>query len=157
MGSISTPRVLPSHLHAFAPSAHPTTNTVRLLGIITTVSGDQATLTCGTEATTIILNRYTVPLVHLYTLFVTILLTTTSDSDSHLQVNAMYEIVGKVINLEGGAGTGVRVLSSCEWPKNQRGELPDMKLYEAVVDVTHKCRGIFYEGGADENADMGGY
>jgi hypothetical protein len=58
MGSISTPRVLPSHLHAFAPNAHPTTTTVRLLGIITTVAGDQATLTCGSDAVTIILNRF---------------------------------------------------------------------------------------------------
>lgn len=78
-------------------------------------------------------------------------------SDSHLQVNAMYEIVGKVINLEGGQGLGIRVLSSTEWPKNERGEVPDLKLFEAVVDATHKCRSIFYEGGGDGNADMGGY
>jgi hypothetical protein len=58
MGSISTPRILPSHLHAFAPNSHPTTSTVRLLGIITTVAGDQATLSCGSDAVTIILNRY---------------------------------------------------------------------------------------------------
>lgn len=31
---------------------------IRLLGIVTTVAGDQATLTCGTDAVTIILNRY---------------------------------------------------------------------------------------------------
>ncbi|ETN41758.1 uncharacterized protein HMPREF1541_03695 [Cyphellophora europaea CBS 101466] len=134
MGSISTPRILPSHLHAFGPSAHPSTSTVRLLGIITTVAGDQATLTCGSDAATIILNR-----------------------DSHLQVNAMYEIVGKVINLDGGHGLGVRVLSSTEWPKNERGELPDIKLFEAVVDATHKCRSIFYEGSGEDAAEMGGY
>ena len=72
----------------------------------------------------------------------------------------MYEIVGKVINLEGGAGLGIKVLSSCEWPKNERGELPDIKLFEAVVDATHKCRGIFYEGsgGAGGGHDgFGGY
>lgn len=55
---IATPRVLPSHLHAFAPSAHPQKSTVRVLGVITTVSGDQATLTCGNDAVTILLNRY---------------------------------------------------------------------------------------------------
>jgi len=56
MTSLATPRILPAHLQAFAPgsSAH---NTVRMLGTITTVSGDQATLTCGTDAVTILLNR----------------------------------------------------------------------------------------------------
>ena len=63
--------------------------------------------------------------------------------DSHLQVNSLYEVVGKVIDLAGGQGLGVRVLSSTEWPKNERGELPDVKLFEAVVDATHKCRDIF--------------
>ena len=57
--TIATPRILPGHLHAFAPSAHPSTSTVRLLGTISTVSGDQATLTCGNEAVTILLNRST--------------------------------------------------------------------------------------------------
>lgn len=79
-----------------------------------------------------------------------------ANRDSHLQVNAMYEIVGKVINLEGGQGLGVKVLSSTEWPKNERGELPDMKLFEAVVNVTHQCKDIFYEK-IDDNTNMGGY
>jgi hypothetical protein len=57
MTSITTPRILPSHLHAFAPAAHPSTSTFRMLGNITTVSGDQATLTCGNDAVTILLNR----------------------------------------------------------------------------------------------------
>lgn len=69
----------------------------------------------------------------------------------------MYEIVGKVINLEGGAGLGVKVLSSCEWPKNERGELPDVRLFEAVVDVTHKVREIFYEDSGTANQGDGGY
>lgn len=59
MNSMSTPRILPAHLHAFAPGSTPH-NTVRMLGNITTVSGDQATLTCGADAVTILLNRYVV-------------------------------------------------------------------------------------------------
>ncbi|RMD45118.1 hypothetical protein DV735_g63, partial [Chaetothyriales sp. CBS 134920] len=131
--SVATPRVLPAHLHAFAPSARPTTSTVRLLGIITTVDRDQATLTCGADSVTVILNR-----------------------DSHISVNSMYEVVGKVIDLAGGQGLGVRVLSTTEWPRNDRGELPDQKLFEAVVDVTHRYKSIFYEGGEDTSNDAGG-
>jgi hypothetical protein len=80
-----------------------------------------------------------------------------TNSDSHLSVNSMYEIVGKVINLDGGQGLGVKVLSSTEWPKNDRGELPDIKLFEAVVEATHRYKDIFYEGGGDGNSSMGGY
>jgi hypothetical protein len=56
MNPMSTPRILPSHLHAFAPGTT-NGNTVRMLGQITTVSGDQATLTCGSDAVTILLSR----------------------------------------------------------------------------------------------------
>lgn len=56
MNSMSTPRVLPAHLHAFAPGKPH--GTVRMLGVITTVSGEQATLTCGDDAVTVLLNRY---------------------------------------------------------------------------------------------------
>jgi Replication factor A protein 3 len=83
--------------------------------------------------------------------------TNTSHRDSHLQVNAMYEIVGKVIDLAGGHGLGVRVLSSTEWPKNANGQLPDTKLFEAVVDATHRYKGIFYEGEGETNGDDGGH
>lgn len=72
--------------------------------------------------------------------------------DSHLAVGSMYEIVGKVINADGGQGFNLRVLSSTEWPRNEQGQLPDMKLYAAVVDVTHRYKEIFYgdsEGGMD--------
>ena len=79
-------------------------------------------------------------------------------SDSHLSLNGLYEIVGKVINLDGGQGLGIRVLSSTLWPKNERGELPDMKLYDAVVDATHRYKDIFYEGGGDgEGGGMAQY
>lgn len=51
---------------------------------------------------------------------------------------------------------GIRVLSSTIWPKNERGELPDSKLFEAVVDATHRYKGIFYEGDAGGDRDMNG-
>src|ERR1700744_5507114 len=55
--SMSTPRILPAHLHAFAPNAS-SHNTVRMLGTIAHVNGDQATLNCGTDSVEILLNRY---------------------------------------------------------------------------------------------------
>lgn len=56
----------------------------------------------------------------------------------------MYEVVGKVINLEGGQGLGMRVMAATEWPKNSKGQTPDLKLYEAVVEATHRHKEIFY-------------
>lgn len=121
--SLSTPRILPKHLEQFAPTMHPATGTVRLLGTITSIHGSSATLTSGDgDSVTLILNR-----------------------DSHLSPQSIYEVVGKVINLEGGAGLGMRVMAATEWPKNERGQLPDLRLYEAVVDATHKYREIFYQ------------
>lgn len=81
----------------------------------------------------------------------------TIDRDSHLSINHLYEIVGKVMNLEGGHGLGIKVLSSTEWPKNERGELPDVKLFEAVVDATHRYKEIFYEGGGESNGGQMGH
>jgi len=131
MSSMSTPRILPAHLHAFAPdaTAH---NTVRMLGTISHVNGEQATLACGTDSVIIFLSR-----------------------DSHLSVGSMYEIVGKVTNTDDGRGFALRVLSSTEWPRNEQGQLPDLKLFEAVVDVTHRHKGLFY--GESEGSMDGGY
>lgn len=121
--SLSTPRILPKHLEQFSPGMHPTTGTVRLLGTITSIHGSSATLTSGDgDSVTLILNR-----------------------DSHLSPQGMYEVVGKVINLEGGAGLGIRVMAATEWPKNDKGQTPDLKLYDAVVEATHKYREIFYQ------------
>jgi hypothetical protein len=83
-------------------------------------------------------------------------------SESHLSLHGTYEIVGKVITLDGGMGLGLRVLGATEWPKNpDTGAAIDLKAYEAVVDATHRYKGIFYEnessggaggyGGADDN------
>lgn len=120
--SLSTPRILPKHLEQFAPSIHPTVSTVRLLGTITSIHGSSATLTSGDgDTVTLILNR-----------------------DSHLSPQSLYEVVGKVISLEGGAGLGIRVMATTEWPKNEKGQTPDLKIYEAVVEATHKYKEIFY-------------
>lgn len=83
--SLQTPRVLPSHLHAFHPSsnsggARPSTQTVRLLGTVTALRGETATITCGNHGD------------------VTLLL----KPDSHLQMGKLVEVVGKVTELDGG-------------------------------------------------------
>lgn len=80
--SLQTPRILPAHLHAFhASSAGPqrSTNTVRVLGTVTALRGDTATITCGGHGE------------------VTLIL----KPDSHLQMGKMVEIVGKVAELDG--------------------------------------------------------
>jgi hypothetical protein len=80
--SLQTPRILPSHLNAFHPSSSGprSTHTVRILGTVTGLRGDQATITCGNNGE------------------VTLLL----KPDSHLQMGKLVEVVGKVTDLEGG-------------------------------------------------------
>lgn len=80
--SLQTPRVLPSHLHAFHPTStgQRTTHTVRLLGTVSALRGDTASITCGNHGD------------------VTLIL----KPDSHLQMGKLVEIVGKVTDLEGG-------------------------------------------------------
>ena len=122
--SIQTPRILPSHLHAFHPSST-SSNTVRVLGTITALHGNTGTLTCGNNGD------------------ITLIL----KPDGRLQVGKLVEIVGKVADLEGGQvcstfiperygldilklgfhgyrelmlmiflqGYGIRVLGSTEW------------------------------------------
>ncbi|KKA22745.1 SsDNA binding protein Ssb3 [Rasamsonia emersonii CBS 393.64] len=152
--SLQTPRVLPSHLHAFHPSSsgggpRPSTQTVRLLGTVTALRGETATITCGNHGD------------------VTLLL----KPDSHLQMGKLVEVVGKVTELDGGQvswrifehvqhrkqgrkksltwtyflqGLGLRVLGSIDWgnPANC-----DYKIYEYVVDATHRHKEIFYDAG----------
>ena|SRR5215471_1575144 len=80
--SLQTPRVLPEHLHAFLAPTGATTRTthaVRLLGTITSLRGDKATITCGNHGdVTLVLNP-----------------------DSHLQMGRLVEVVGKVVQVEG--------------------------------------------------------
>ncbi|KAK2754528.1 hypothetical protein FQN54_006929 [Arachnomyces sp. PD_36] len=124
--SLPTPRLLPSHLHAFSStnnttSPAPPTSTIRLLGTISSLRGETATLTCGSHGdVTLILAR-----------------------DSHLQMGRVVEVVGKVVPVDGsGGGLGVRVLGTLDWGKE--GDV-DYKIYEQVVDATHRFKEIFYE------------
>lgn len=79
--SLQTPRVLPSHLHAFNPSTSGPRSPppVRLLGTVTALHGDTATITCGNHGD------------------VTLIL----KPDSHLQMGKLVEVVGKVAEVEG--------------------------------------------------------
>ncbi|EAW17503.1 hypothetical protein Asppvi_005109 [Aspergillus pseudoviridinutans] len=118
--SLQTPRVLPAHLHAFHPSSGSSTHTVRILGTVTALHGDTATITCGNNGD------------------VTLIL----KSDSHLQMGKLVEVVGKVTELEGGQGLGIRVLATTDWGNPSDC---DYKIYEHVVEVTHKLKPIFYD------------
>ncbi|KAJ5782396.1 hypothetical protein N7457_004170 [Penicillium paradoxum] len=118
--SLQTPRILPTHLQAFHPNntgSH--TYTVRLLGTVTALHGSTGTLTCGTSGDATLILK----------------------SDARLQVGKLVEVVGKVADLEGGQGLGLRVLGSTEW-----GDPADcdFKIYEQVVNATHRFTPIFY-------------
>ncbi|KAI9043473.1 putative ssDNA binding protein Ssb3 [Aspergillus affinis] len=119
--SLQTPRVLPAHLHAFHPSnttGARSTNTVRLLGTVTALHGDTATISCGNNGdATLILKP-----------------------DSHLQMGKLVEIVGKVTDHEGGIG--VRVLGSFDWGSPEKC---DYSIYEKLVDATHRVKSIYYD------------
>lgn len=80
--SLQTPRVLPAHLHAFHPSSAGarSTHTIRLLGTVSALHGDTATITCGGNGDVTLVLR----------------------PDSHLQMGKLVEVVGKVMDLEGG-------------------------------------------------------
>ncbi|CAL5870766.1 uncharacterized protein PFLUO_LOCUS5006 [Penicillium psychrofluorescens] len=119
--SLQTPRVLPSHLHAFHPSSGGrSTHTVRLLGTVSELRGDTATVTCGGNGD------------------VTLIL----KPDSHLQMGKLVEVVGKVADLEGGQGLGIRVLGTTDWGNPADC---DYKIYERVVESTHRFKSIFYD------------
>ena len=176
--SLATPRILPSHLHAFYPhnsssnnnnntslststSTSSTNNpsTVRILGTLTSIhpTGTTATLESGggssnsnRESVTIILSR-----------------------DSRCGIGGVYEVIGKVVEVNtpgggggggGGAGNlGLKVLGCTEWkaPTGSGGGQAaaaniDMHLYEAVVDATHRYPDLFYrEVGAAAAAGVG--
>ncbi|KAE8144948.1 replication factor A protein 3 [Aspergillus avenaceus] len=118
--SLQTPRVLPAHLHAFHPSnasAH-VTNTVRILGTVTALRGDTATITCGNNGD------------------VTLIL----KPDSHLQMGRLVEVVGKVADVD--QGLGIRVLGTTDWGNPADC---DYKIYENVVNATHRFKSVFYD------------
>lgn len=81
--SLVTPRILPEHLREFlnvnaGPSARGP-SAVRILGKVTSLRGEAATITCGSHGdVTLVLNR-----------------------DSHLQMDKMVDVVGKVVEVDG--------------------------------------------------------
>lgn len=76
----TTPRILSPHLSTFAH------RTVRLLGTVTSLHGEAATIDCGGEIT-LILNR-----------------------DSHLIIGHAFEVLGKV-----NEDLSVKTLVSMDW------------------------------------------
>lgn len=80
--SLVTPRILPEYLQQFyssGPTSGRMPSAVRILGKVSSLRGEYATITCGDHGDiTLILNR-----------------------DSHLQMDRMVDVVGKVVEVEG--------------------------------------------------------
>ncbi|KAI5287613.1 hypothetical protein KEM54_005870 [Ascosphaera aggregata] len=115
--SSSTPRVLPEHLHNFVESNRSTPNTVRLLGTVSSVRGDQATISCGSHGDiNVILNR-----------------------DTQVQIGRCVDIVGRVVDIDGTLGMRILGAVDCGDPSSV-----DYKIYETLVDVTHTYSEMFY-------------
>ncbi|EEH09987.1 ssDNA binding protein Ssb3 [Histoplasma capsulatum var. duboisii H88] len=116
--SLPTPRLLPEHLHAFLPGPNISgPSTIRILGTVTALRGEHATINCGNHGdVTLILNR-----------------------EAHLQLGRMVDVVGKVTQLDGGLAVRVLNAVDCGDPKEI-----DYKIYEQVVEVTHRVKEIFY-------------
>ncbi|KAI9827794.1 MAG: hypothetical protein M1832_004283 [Thelocarpon impressellum] len=109
--NISTPRISAPHLENFSHQ------TVRVLGKVTQLRGEQATLDAGGDVH-VLLNRGPV-------------------QDSHLILNHAFEIVGKV-----NADLSVKVLAATDFGANL-----DYSAVAAVVEATHRYKEIFYESG----------
>lgn len=93
--TFDTPRILPEHLQAFyAAQAGPNTPgyTVRLLGTCTSLNGSTGTLSCGGFGE------------------ISVVLKT----DARLQVGRLFEVVGKVIQLDNGQVCFALVLGQLE-------------------------------------------
>ncbi|KZZ86754.1 Replication factor A protein 3 [Ascosphaera apis ARSEF 7405] len=115
--SLSTPRILPEHLHNFTSSNRSTPNTVRILGTVSSVRGEHATISCGSHGdVTVVLNR-----------------------DTHIQVGRVVDIVGKVIDIEGNLG--IMILGAVDCGDSSS---IDYKIYENLVNATHTHKKIFY-------------
>ncbi|KAF7593329.1 hypothetical protein BBP40_011618, partial [Aspergillus hancockii] len=93
--------------------------TVRLLGTVTALRGDTATIACGDNGDVALILK----------------------PDSHLQMGKLVEVVGKVVDVD-GQGLGLRVLGSVDWGNPADC---DYKIYEHVVNATHKYKSVFYD------------
>ncbi|EFR04633.1 hypothetical protein MGYG_07640 [Nannizzia gypsea CBS 118893] len=121
--SLVTPRILPEYLQQFyssGPTSGRMPSAVRILGRVSSLRGEYATITCGDHGDiTLILNR-----------------------DSHLQMDRMVDVVGKVVEVEGNLGLRVFGATDCGSPHEV-----DYKIYEQVVESTHRFKTIFYDSG----------
>ncbi|KAF4546326.1 SsDNA binding protein ssb3 [Lasiodiplodia theobromae] len=106
-----TPRISAPYLEKF------THRTVRILGKVTQLRGEQATIDAG-GSINLHLNRNLLPLTQ----------------DAHLTLNNAVEVIGKV-----NSDLSVRVLTSTDFGSNI-----DFTAAEAVVDATHRYKEIFY-------------
>lgn len=107
--SLQTPRILPAHLHAFHASSGPNSRTprqVRVLGTISELRGETATITCGHHGE--IMLRL--------------------NPDSHLQMGRMVEIIGKVVEVEPQVGSLLN-------PIGKQEGLPTFNLYPSFIDL----------------------
>ena len=117
--SLQTPRVLPAHLHAFHPSSAGarSTHTIRLLGTVSALHGDTATITCGGNGDVTLVLR----------------------PDSHLQMGKLVEVVGKVMDLEGGQVCPLSILYTLDVRCEGEADL----VYRVLVSV---CLGRWIGG-----------
>ncbi|KAI9757627.1 MAG: hypothetical protein M1815_000561 [Lichina confinis] len=103
---LASPRINAQYLSSFQ------NQTVRIVGRVTQLRGEQATIDAA-GSVTVFLNR-----------------------DSHLTLHNAVEIVGKV-----NPDLSVKVLVATDF-----GDKLDFNTANAVVDVTHRYKEIFYEG-----------
>ncbi|KAK2744359.1 hypothetical protein FQN57_004253 [Myotisia sp. PD_48] len=90
--SVVTPRILPKYLQQFHNANH--VSAVRLLGKVSSLRGEHATITCGEHGeVTLILNQ-----------------------DSHIQMDRMIDVVGKIVEVDGGLGLRVYGATDCGDP-----------------------------------------
>ncbi|KAI4726263.1 hypothetical protein E4T49_06042 [Aureobasidium sp. EXF-10728] len=123
-----TPRINASYLENF------THRTVRILGKVTQLRGEEATIDAGGQIN-VHLNRVCYgPSISFLWSFGNITSTSLFMQEAHLTVNHAVEIIGKV-----QADLSVRVLTSTDF-----GENIDFSLADAVVDATHHHNEIFY-------------
>ncbi|KAI9698754.1 MAG: hypothetical protein M1836_003864 [Candelina mexicana] len=111
----ATPRINAHYLDSFQGQ------TIRILGKVTQLRGEQATIDAAGNVT-VILNRVQPPKWLL--------------TDSHLILNNAIEIIGKV-----NSDLTVKVLSATDFGNNL-----DYAAVDSVVEATHRYKEIFYEG-----------
>ncbi|KAI9740228.1 MAG: hypothetical protein M1834_004806 [Cirrosporium novae-zelandiae] len=111
-----TPRINASYLQDFS------LQTVRLVGKVTDLRGEEATIDAGGSVT-----------VHL-------------NRDAHISMGSAVEIVGKVQQ-----DLSIKVFQATNW-----GNDIDFAAIDALIDVNHRCKEIFYADTEEGEMGMGG-